>query len=282
MIKKIIFFSSISLLISCSNNSTDQDKVADNLVDTTKKGTAAQPQNELADFKFHALVINIPSPFEIITLLPESGVPFKQELVNSTNNSTKYNTTTQKGLNYGAYIVDLIYLSSNEHFSEVKNYFVTSRGLAQNLGFVETFDHIIGPRMEKNIDKKDTIIKIIDQIYVEMDSYLRSNDRLLAATQILVGSWIESQYITANVIKDQTKNKKNEILFQKILKQNFASQKLVELLKEYEKEKDFKPIIDGVTELNKLYSDLHGDDIDAATLQKLCSKLNEVRGKFVN
>ena len=283
MIKKTILFSCVLLWISCNNTATDKSSISESSKDSAKKNSTTQPENELADFKFHTLVINIPSPFEIISLLPESGAPFKQDLVNSTNNVANYTTTTKKGLNYGSYIVDLVYLSSNEHFSDVKNYFTTARSLAQSLGFVETFDHIVGPsRIESNLDKKDTINKIIDQIYVEMDSYLRSNDRLLAATQILVGSWIESQYITVSVIKSETKTKKNEILFQKVLKQNFTSQKLVELLKEYEKEKDFKPFIDGVKELDKLYSGLHGDDIDTATLQKLFTKLSEVRGKMVN
>lgn len=281
MIKKIVAFSCAAFIISCGNNASDKTTVSETPKDTAKKALT-QPTNDLADFEFHTLVINVPSPLEIITILPKAHLPFNKTLVNPTSNETKYATSTKKGLNYGAYIVDLVYLSTNEEFSEVKSYFKTSRNLAQSLGCAESFDHIAGSRLENNIDKKDTINKVIDQIYSEMDGYLRSNDRLLTATHILVGSWIESQYITISMIKDQTKNKENEVLFQKVLQQNFTSQKLVQLLKEYEKEKDFKAVIDGVTELDKLYSGIQNNELDSATLQKIHAKLTEVRAKVVN
>ena len=279
--KKLVTLSFAALLVSCGGNSS-KPETAEVKTDTVQKEVQTQPTNDLADFQFHVLVINVPSPLEIITFLPKAGLPFNKSLVNATENETKYTTTTKKGLNYGAYIVDLVYLSTNEQFSEVKTYFKTSRNLAQSLGCAESFDNIAGSRLESNIDKKDTINKVIDQIYTEMDGYLRSNDRLLTATQILVGSWIESQYITVGLIKDQAKNKDNEILFQKVAQQNFTSQKLVELLKEYEKEKDFKVIIAGVSELDKLYSSIKNGEVDAAFLQKLHAKLGDVRSNIVN
>ncbi len=280
MIKKTIIFSCAVLLLSCNNNTSDKSTAADSKKDTVKAN--AQPENDLADFKFHTLVINIPSPFEIISLLPKSGIPFKQELINSVDNASKYTTTTKKGLNYGSYIVDLIYLSSNEHFSEVKSYFKTSGALAQSLGCAEIFDNIAGPRLEKNIDKKDTLNKIIDQVYSEMDNYLRSNDRLLTATQILVGSWIESEYLTVSLIKDQAKTKDNELVFQKVSQEAYTLEKLVQLLKEFEKEKDFKSIIEDLKDLQNLYKEYKGGDNEKAQLSKIYDKLCVVRGKVVN
>lgn len=281
MIQKIIIFSCLVLMLSCNNNTADKSNVNETATDTVK-GPATQPENELADFKFHTLIINIPSPFEVITLLPKSGIPFKQGIVNSTDNVTKYTTSTKKALNYGSYVVDLVYLSSNEHFSEVKSYFKTAGTLAQSLGCAEIFDNIAGPRLENNIDKKDTINKIIDQIYTEMDNYLRSNDRLLTATQILVGSWIESQYLTVGLIKDETKTKENELLFQKVAQEGFTLEKLVQLLKEFEKEKDFKPFIEDIKDLQNLYKEHKGGDIEKALLSKIYDKLSIIRGKVVN
>jgi hypothetical protein len=279
MLKRILLLSCAAAMVSCGN---DSGKTTEAPVDTVKATPQTQPENELADFEFHTLVINIPSPFEILTFLPKAGIPYNKSLLNPVENEAKYTTTTKKGLNYGVYIVDLVYLSTNEQFSEVKTYFKTSRNLAQSLGCAESFDNISGSRLEKNIDQKDTINKVIDQIYIEMDSYLRSNERLLTATQILVGSWIESQYITTTLLKNQTRNKDNEVLFQKVIEQNFTSQKLVELLKEFEKEKDFKAVIDGVGELDKIYSGIQGGNLDKAAIDKLAAKLTEVRGKIVN
>ncbi|MCE3278299.1 MAG: hypothetical protein K0S44_490 [Bacteroidetes bacterium] len=281
MLKKIAVLSIAAALTACGNDSS-KTETTEVPKDTIKPVPQTQPENELADFEFHTLVINIPSPFEILTFLPKSGIPYNKSLLNPVENEKKYTTTTKKGLNYGAYIVDLVYLSTNEQYSDIKTYFKTTRNLAVSLDCAESFDRISGSRLEKNIDQKDTINKVIDQIFIEMDDYLRSNERLLTATQILVGSWIESQYITTTLLKDQTKNKDNEILYQKVLQQNFTSQKLVQLLKEFEKEKEFMPVIKGVQELDQIYSGLKGDNIDKPTMEKLAAKLTEVRGKIVN
>ncbi len=283
MIKKVLFFSVAAALVSCNNNTSTNTATSETKPDTAKKATVSQPTNDLADFEFHTLVINIPSPFQIISELPKAGIAFNKALVNSTDNETKYTTSTKKGLNYGSYIVDLIYLSTNEQFSQVKSYFKTTKSLAQSLGCADSFDKIAGGRVEKNIDKKDTINKVIDQVYTEMDGYLRSNDRLLSATQILVGSWIESQYITVSIIKDEAKTETNKALFQKVSEQGNTVDKLVQLLKEFEKEKDFLPVINELKNLQTVYKDVKvGSDIDKAALTKIYDKLNAARQKVVN
>lgn len=282
MIKKIITFSCAVALLSCNSNTSDNTLASDTTkIDTARVTQKSEPINDMADFKFTTLVINIPSPFEILTIIPKSGIPYNKSLINSTENESKYTTTTKKGLNYGSYVVDLVYLSLNEQYSDVKKYFITSRNLAKSLGCAESFDKITGNRLEKNIDKKDTINKVMDQIYIEMDSYLRSNDQILSATQILAGSWIESQYIIVSLLKDKTKNAENEELFKQVSYQSFTSQKLVELFKEYENEKDFKAVIAGVKELDKIYTGIKQGEVDKATIDKLYSKLIEVRGLIV-
>ena len=122
----------------------------------------------------------------------------------------------------------------------------------------------------------------MDQLYGEMDAYLRSNDRVLTATQILAGSWVESQYITLSVIKDAEKNADNDILFVKVWQQRNTLDKLVELFAEFEKEKELKTVISGIKELQALYkSEVKSDVIDKATLAKIYEKLSALRGKIV-
>jgi len=281
MIKKLFSIALVLSIFSCGNESktdtanTKNDSAA---IDSTKEQT-----NELADFKFHTLVINIESPLEIVSQLPKAKLAFNKELINSTDNEKKYTTSTKKGLNYGVYIADLVYLSSNEQYSDIKNYFQTTRNLAKSLDCVESLDNIAGARLEKNIDNKDTINKIVDQIYFEMDNYLRTNDRLLTATQILVGSWVESQYITASLIKDQAQNDDNKILFEKVTNQNFAIEKLIGLLKEFEKEKDLKDVTADLISLKELNDSFKNKDIDqAATIKAIYEKLKVMRTKIVS
>ncbi len=286
MIKNVIVIFVSALLISCGNssdNNTANASAETAKTDTVKKAPVTSPENEAAEFMFTTLVINIPSPFEIIGQLPKAGIPFNAGITNSVDNASKYSSTTKKGLNYGAYVVDLIYISTNQQFEQVKPYFKTTRSIAKSLDCAESFDKIAGARLEQNIDKQDTINKVIDQIYTEMDSYLRTNDRVLTSTQIVVGSWIESQFITVSLIKDAEKNEKNGMLFKKVSQQKGTLDKLIELMTEFEKEKDFKATIKDIKDLQALYvKDVKFDNIDKAALVKLYDKLKDVRGKMVN
>jgi len=286
MLNKILIILSVAFFLSCSNNTPEKAVSSDPVAttsDTTAKEPVTSPENDLAEFMFTTLVINIPSPFEIIGKLPKSGMPFNPQLANPVENASKYTSSAKKGLNYGVYVVDLVYISSNGQFEQVKPYFKTARSLAKSLDCAESFDKIAGSRLEQNIDKPDTINKVIDQIYTEMDNYLRTNDRVITSTQIVIGSWLESQYITLSLIKDAEKNKANEELFQKVSQQKGTLDKLIELMKEFENEKDFKPLIQDIKELQAIYvKDVKFNAIDKAALTKLYDKLSAVRNKIIS
>ncbi len=284
MFRKLVFVSSIAALCSCGNSSTETataPQAAEPVKDSTSVA-AAQPENDMADFKFHKLVLNIPSPFEIINLLPKTGMEFNKSLINPTDNSSKYLSSFKKGLNYGVYGVDMIYLSTNDQYSDMKKYFATTRKLAKDLDAGESFDKIIGSRADKNVDSKDTMNKIMDDLYTEMDVYLKSNERLLTSTQITTGSWIESQSITMNLLNGKDKNTNNAILFQKVLEARNELKELLGLLKEYEADKEFKPLIKEMNDLGKIYNEITTNDIDKALMNKITEKLNSVRNKIIS
>ncbi len=282
MFKKLMFLP-LTALVACGGSNTET-KTEEPKADTAQKAVvAAAPENEAAEFMFTTLVINIPSPFEIIGKLPKAGLTFNAALSNPVENSAKYISSTKKGLNYGAYVVDLVYISSNKQFEQIKPYFKTTRDLAKSLDCADSFDKIAGSRLEQNIDKADTINKVVDQIYSEMDEYLRKNDRLLTSTQIVVGSWIESQYITLSLINDLEQTPANEVLFKKVSQEKGTLEKLMELMKEYEKEKDFAPMIKDIKDIHEIYvKDVKFDAIDKAAVSKLYKKVSEVRNKMIS
>jgi hypothetical protein len=283
MIKKLIIPFTAIALFSCSSPAPEAAASATVNTDTVKKAEVTSPENELAEFEFTTLVINIPSPFEIIGKLPKAGLAFNAALTNPSENESKYASTGKKGLNYGVYVVDLVYISTNQQFEQVKPYFKTSRSLAKNLDCAESFDKIAGSRLEQNMDKPDTINKVIDQIYTEMDSYLRTNERILTSTQILIGSWVESQYITVSLIKDAEKNEKNNVLFEKVSQQKGTLDKLLELSAQFENDKEFKSTIKDIKEIQAIYAkDVKFNDIDKAALGKLYDKLGKIRANIIN
>lgn len=282
--KKILSLSiaiSTVMLISCGGNKEAET----NNVDTANTATTAAPEStvdEMVDFKFHFLTANIPSPMELVDALPKAGIPFSKEVLNPTESETKYNTSIQKAINFGIYSVDMAYLTTNEEFSMVKSYLNTSRNLAKSLDLTETFDKVVGNRLSQNSENKDSLKKVIDEAYYEVDNYMRNNERALAATQMLSGSWIESQYITLTLIKDVAKNEQNSMLFDKVFEQKRHLASLVSLLKEYEKEKAFKPVIDQIYELNTLYSSMKAEDAsNKEFLNKLANSVAKIRNGLV-
>jgi len=282
--KKILSLSiaiSTVMLISCGGNKEAET----NNVDTANTATTAAPEStvdEMVDFKFHFLTANIPSPMELVDALPKAGIPFSKEVLNPTESETKYNTSIQKAINFGIYSVDMAYLTTNEEFSMVKSYLNTSRNLAKSLDLTETFDKVVGNRLSQNSENKDSLKKVIDEAYYEVDNYMRNNERALAATQMLTGSWIESQYITLTLIKDVAKSEQNSMLFDKVFEQKRHLASLVSLLKEYEKEKAFKPVIDQIYELNTLYSSMKAEDAsNKEFLNKLANSVAKIRNGLV-
>ena len=282
MLKKILFYSFVAILASCSNSSEKSETVANaDSSSNAAKLSESQPENEFADFKFHMAITNIPSPFEVIDILAKSGFQFNKSLTNSTENEIKYQSSDKLAMNYGAYVVDLIYLSSNQQFGDIKKYFLTSSSMAQKLDAGDSFKKIAGSRIENNIDNRDSVNQLMDALYSETDNYLRSNDRLLVASQILTGSWIESQYLTMQLLKDAEQNDKNKVVYEKVFEQRVHIESLIKLLTEFEKEKSIKDLLVELKQLSKLYSEIKSSSVDKASISKLTEKLQSMRTKMI-
>jgi len=268
------------ILTSCGGNKEAETPATDTIAIAAQ--TPANTVDEMVDFKFHYLTANIPSPMELVDALPKAGIPFSKEVLNPVENEAKYNTSLQKAINFGIYSVDMAYLVSNEEFSLVKTYLNSSRNLAKSLDLSETFDKVVGNRLSQSGENKDSLKKVIDEAYFEVDNYMRNNERALAATQMLTGSWLESQFITLSLIKDVAKNEKNAMLFEKVFEQKRHLASLVSLLKEYEKEKTFKPVIDQIYELNNYYSAMKTEDLsNKEYLNKLAGIVAKIRTSLV-
>lgn len=275
--KKVLFYIAAGslLLTACSSEPKKEETAAApvSVVDSAKSTI-----NEMADFKFHIAIANIPSPFETISELAKVGADFQKDLLNNTENETKYLTSTKKALNYGVYGVDLVYIATHKGNAQSAKYFKTAHDFAVSLDAAESFDKIAGSRLEGNWDNKDTVSRVMDEAFAATDSYLRNGERQLAATQILTGSWVESQYITLNVLKGLSKDSKSEFLYKKLYEQKLHLANLVDLLKEYEKEKDFKSTIDKLVSLNEEFKKIKTvEDISIEKVKELAAKIGEAR-----
>jgi hypothetical protein len=282
--KKHFYFLLFTGLVFASCGGSEEAKQTTNSVDTSAvKDTSTAPVDEVVDFKFHVYLANIPSPFETIYELSNVKVPFNNKLVNSLDNESKYITSSKKALNYGVYGIDLAYLATNDQFKILPKYFKTTRNIANSLNTAESFDKIVGKRMESNWENKDTITRLMDEAFEATDAYLSNNQRQLIAIQILTGGWIESQNILFSVMKNLEKDVKYEKIYKILNEQRFHLKSITELLKKYDSKSELKVLIAKMSALNDEFQKTNNETmIEKNKLAELSSKIEEIRTMIIN
>ena len=228
-----VFFALAALPLffaSCSN--TPEKSAEEAASDSLTKAMDAAPYNEMADFKFSFTIANLPSPMDIINTVTNTQVPFDNTLLNPAGNYEKYLTSYKKAVNYGIYGVDMAYISYYGNKQDLFDYYSTARKLAESIGTQEAFDRFT-ERFEENAENRDSVMVIVDQAYTETDKFLRSNSRLLVASHIVAGAYLESLFISTTLLKDQEPEAKYQASFKMIYEQKLVLNNLVDLFKEY-------------------------------------------------
>jgi len=167
---------------------------------------------------------------EMSSLFNAAGAIFNQDLPNSTDKITDYTTSSKKAMNLGVYAVDLTYAKVFEQLEAAGKYFNGMEKLAEELGIPANFFENSAKRFDRNIDNKDSLIKIANEVYVAADSYLKDNERYNAAAQIILGGWTEAIYIAI----DMAKSTRDFDIIERLADQKYSLSNLMEMLQNYE------------------------------------------------
>ena len=277
--KRVLLIGGLAIsatLFSCGGNKNGSDQAGD----TTMVAQDTTPIDEVATFRFSYTIANLPSPIIIFDEFTKSDLPVDVSLLNPSGNVKNYTTSMKQAFNYGIYGVDLAYLVINERNTDIYNYYSASKSLAEDLNLGETFKKFVD-RFESNSENRDSLTKVIDEAYGATDAYLRSNERLETASEILAGSWLECQYITVQLLKNMQRSSSNEILFQRVWEQRVYLDNIAKVLGEFSSKPEMagvKADFDGLLEIYKEPAD--AKSIDSAFLNKLAAKLTQVRANI--
>ncbi len=268
------------ILSSCGNEnnsaSNEQKKSSEEVAakDTT-------PPDELASYHFTYTIANLPPPMEVLQEFSKSNLAVDVNMLNPSENVDKYQTTLKQAFNYGIYGIDLGYLVVNNRTLDVIKYYSTSKKLAEQLNMAETFNRFVS-RFENNSNNKDTLTRVIDEAYAATDEYLRTNERLETASQVLAGSWLECQYLTVNLLKDATRDANNEILFKRVWEQRLYLDNIAKLLGEFKQNKELDKIKNDFDGLLAIYKEPTDEQqINKEFLTKLGNAINKVRAGII-
>lgn len=268
----------VTLMFSCGSKHTE-DNTSDSTADTAVMDTT--PINEMANYKFSYTIANLPSPLEVLEEFNNSGFAVNTDLLNNPDNVNNYHTSFKQAFNYGVYGVDLAYAVVNNRAPDIIKYYSCSRKLADQLGLGESFNKFVN-RFEVNIDHKDSLKRVVDQAYASTDTYLRSNERLKTASQILAGSWIEGQHITVNLLKDGERNEQNEKLYERVWEQRLYLENIAGIFNEFKDDAELTKVkkdLDALLEIYKEPKDAKA--IDKDLLVRLSNNIAKVRNGII-
>jgi hypothetical protein len=283
MKKTLLLFASISLLVTgACNRAAEQEeqRLQDSL--TALPDTLSGEKKELVEFKLFYTLANLPSPLELINSIYQNDIPFNSELLNNPDNETGYTSAYDKAVNYGVYGVDMAYAAFYGQNQDLINQFMVAKKMAGRLNLSKTFDeYTMG--FERNQGNKDSLVTIIDRAYAQTDSYLRSNNRAMAASQTLAGAVIEVQYISLQVMKGETMNDKNAKVFENIYKQKMYLDNLISLMEELKADKDCAKLLADLQEEKKVFDTIRAtSDLTPENMAKLADAVARTRKGIVS
>lgn len=243
IIKKfgILALSGMMVFSACKNKSEGEGEGLD---------AAALATKEKATKVFYA----VPSPAELALMIKATGAKFDKGILNSVDNASKYATITSKALNLGVYGADLSYVSTFDQTQESMVYMNTCKKLADGLGLTGAIDEEIIKRMEANLNKKDSLVKIISDTYMATDTYLKENERGSESALVVAGGWIEGMYISIQVANA---NKNNQDIMKRIAEQKDVLENLMGLLGTYSSvEPAVEEIVNELKPLQAIYGNI--------------------------
>ncbi len=265
------------VLTGCGGNKTEQ--VNDEFTDTTTmvKDSATKQAEERLEFKFFYTIANLPSPMEMINAIYNNKVPFNKDLLNPSSKASEYSTGFKKAVNYGIYGIDMAYAAFYGQNQDLLDYYSTTKKMAEKLNVQETFDKFTSSFMD-NEQNRDSLVKIIDRAYTETDNYLRSNRRVEVASHVLAGSVIEVQYLSIELLKNETRSKENSEVYEKIYNGKLYIDNLVSLFSDLQKYPSSSALLAQLKTIKTVFDEIKSpEDLDKDRLMKLSAVIAPVR-----
>src|SRR5688572_1758355 len=235
----------LALLSGCGGSG----KTEKDLMSAIDSATSAGP--ELDHQVIGQILQGIPAPLEISVLLKESGKKYNSGYLNSTDNTSKYNSSFKKALNLGVYGTDLGYTNIYEQNQDGVKYMASIKELADDLNIGQFFEIETIGRLATNSKNLDSLLLITTQNFNSINHYLQTQSRANLSVLLLIGGWMEALHITCEVAKMNPDNKQ---LQETIGEQKIILENIMLLLSFYkDTDSNMASLLKDMEELKKIY-----------------------------
>jgi len=212
------------LVAGCRSNNASTDK-------SLQPNVAKVDSNNPTLLKINNQIFSIPSPIQTALLIKKSGYPYNKEMLNSSDNYSKYDTKYKKALNLGIYGADLGYISLYDQTQDALSYLASIEKLATDVGVSDMFNATLVKRFQQNMGKEDSLLSMVSEAFRRSDAYFKDNKQNDISSLVLVGGWIESLYFAVQANNSQKVNTKDVVT--RIAEQKISLQNLVKMLQPY-------------------------------------------------
>lgn len=257
----------------CGNGENENETEGADTI-AINNGGVTKPTNKAKNI-FYA----IPSPIELAQLIQKAGAKYNKDLLNSPDNINKYSTNTSKALNLGVYGADLSYTSVfDDNTQESIIYLACTRKLAEALGVGNAFDEKTVDRIQNNTGKKDSLLTIISDSYMNTDEMLKESQRENASSLVITGGFIEALYLGTQLAKT---SKNPQDIINRIAEQKGTLDNVVGLLSSYESDAGVSAVLTDIKSLKELYDQVKVESKTAAESKtNPTTKVTNIGGKI--
>ena len=144
----------------------------------------------------------ISSPVEIAGLLQKLEIPFSQNYLATYVDAGKQSSDSDKALKLGILGADLAYLNMYEKTGSSLDLVSAIRRLAEEIKVGQFFNFESIKRLSQTRSKSDSLLFISNDSYSRIDKYLRENGREQLSALMIIGVWIEGQYLATQVVSN--------------------------------------------------------------------------------
>ena len=186
-------------------------------------------------------------------MLQTLQVPFSQNYLAESIDANKQSTNFDKALKLGILGADFGYLNMYEKTGSSLDVLSSIRKIAEDIKVGQFFDFESIKRLSKNKSNLDSLLFISIDSYNKIDNYLRSNDRGQLSALMIIGVWIEGQYLATQVVSVYP----NKMLSDRIGEQKIILNDLLLLMSPYcNRDPEFTSLCKDMQDIKDKYRDI--------------------------
>lgn len=216
----------LAVIVSCK-----QKKPVEKTVRASYSTYRADTAGRSSEGDKREILYGLLTPTEIATIFSRMGTPYNEQIINPAENSDNYTSSAKAAINLGIYGVDFGYIRMFGLNQRMINYILTVRELSNKLGIPEKLltDPII--RMEEDMSSPDTIMRLVNKSYDDIENHLRKDGRESTAGLMLLGGYVEALYIVTQLLYDPASP--DQEVVEKIAQQKYTLNSLLGFMRNY-------------------------------------------------